>query len=47
MFGAARSIHRIEDAGQQTEADAVAQFRVIKAKGTNLFEHGSSVDVAL
>ena len=36
-----------QHSGQQADANAVAQFRVIKAKVTDLAQHGSAVGMAM
>lgn len=40
-------VHGIDDPGQKTDADAVAEFGVIKTEAANFLEHRAAVDVAL
>src|SRR5205807_8087688 len=40
-------LHRFDDAGQQTDADAVAQFRMIEAEVADFAQHGAAVGVTM
>jgi hypothetical protein len=40
-------VHRFDDAGEQTDADAVAEFRMVKAQGLDFAQHGASIGMAL
>jgi hypothetical protein len=40
-------VHRLDDSGEQTDPDAVAQFRAVEAEGTDFPQHGASIGMAL
>jgi len=40
-------VHRVKDAGQEADADAVAQLGIIKAQRADFLEHRAAIDVAL
>ena len=40
-------VHRLEDAGEQTDADAVAEFGVVKAQGVDFAQEGASIGMAV
>ena len=40
-------VHRLDDAGEQADADAVAEFRAVKAQGMDFPQHGASIGMAM
>jgi hypothetical protein len=45
-FNLAR-VHGFQDAGQETEPDAVAEFRIFKAEVADFAQHYATIRVAL